>query len=206
MTRWYQRPSAVYAPDPTQSAITAPTTAATAFHTTSGTASGATCHNTTNVGFLPTAQGFRVPSTNPLDLGHSMYPAYDSSYQLHIPSESTFGSDTAAGLYQDDAQNPPFGTLTTLRPTTTTSIPPVNMNMVAPQHYNSNFASSYPTMSQKRAPRPLPPHDERNKRRKVDEHPVDHRGTASSSGRPKGMSLEEHRRMIYAELEGEDLR
>lgn len=61
-------------------------------------------------------------------------------------------------------------------------------------------------MSQRRAPRPLPLHDERNKRRKVDEHPVDRRGAASSSRRHESLSLEEHRRTLYTELEGEGLR
>lgn len=71
------------------------------------------------MGLLPTTHRSGVPLTDPLGLDFPTYPAYDSSYLLPVPSESIFDPETAAGFYEDNAENPPFSSLATLGSTST---------------------------------------------------------------------------------------
>jgi hypothetical protein len=225
-------PSNGYRPSgavPAQSAVTAPTTTTASFHTTSSATVGSNPHTMTSMGLLPTTRGSGVPSTDPLELDFPMYPAYDSSYLLPISSESIFDPDTVAGLYEDDAQNRPFSSLATLGSTSSALIPPSNANMFGSQYSRPNFASGLPTMAQKRVLLPSPAHDERSKRRKVDEYPVGviagSRGPStglqpshqrstnavlpsipvSSFDRPESMSRDDYVKLLHAKLAAEGI-
>jgi hypothetical protein len=108
-------------------------------------------------------------NTPPLDVDFPMRPRHfnpSDPYLNPTTSEPVFAPSTTAEKYQGNGQ---FGTFATFG---STAFPVIhsNMDVFNPHCSKQNFATSIASTSHKRHPTPLPQHDERSKRQKVDEY------------------------------------